>query len=897
MESSEVFVGRDAALALLRDAWADAAASRPRVVCVIGRAGMGKTTLARRFVTEHAADRARWAAADEGPAQQPFALVTRLLHMLGADAPDAPPAALADELEAGAALLQALGTPTRPYAVVVDDVQWADSPSQAALRFALRRLEAEPVLVILALRGESPASLDEPTRRLLADPRVAPCIVDGLAAAEIIDLADRMGAGRIDAATAERLREHTGGLPLHTVALLAERGDDLDGFGRVLPAPRSFTRVVHDRLQSTAPAARDLVSAGAVLGRAFSVATAGRLVRLADTGAARQEAVTLGLVDADGDTATFRHPLVRAAVYRDLAPARRRDLHAAAAEATAGVDSLLHRVDAADGVDDSLADELATAAADASGTTGGELLLAAARCTSPGARRDERTVAAAVAFLQQGAPTRAHALRPELDAAPATMQREVALALLDVDDGRFAAARDRCTAALADPGDAAPESVAEAHAALALARWAEGDFAGAVDDATIALRGDIGALTARCCYLRIVSLEVLGRLGELPPDHLPATLGTTDRLALDGITRYHRNDIPGAIASLEGAVGRSRSGHPTELFIIVLGMLADALFREGRWNDAALHAELAVSLARDTDAYGEQLLAHAAAAEIQSARGRSDAAAGHLDSIRRFAAAMPTWPTMTRLGMTEALVAIATDDRDALVAAERTLCAEPGRSEVTRRPAVPWRALVAEAQLASGRLDEASGTIEELTAAAHATQQQRAVPDIRRLTGWLAEAQGRLDDALAAYRISEADAAAAHAPLAVARLTFARGLLLLRRGDAAGGRATLMRARAAFARLGADPFLRRCEQAMDAADRASLAAMPLLSPRQEAVALLVAEHLSNREIAHRLYVGVKTVEYHLGQIYARTGLSRQELGARIRESPTWRVRRHIADAG
>ncbi|HET8927967.1 MAG TPA: LuxR C-terminal-related transcriptional regulator, partial [Microbacterium sp.] len=758
---------------------------------------------------------------------------------------------------------------------------------------ALRRLEAEPVLVILSLRSDAPTFPDDAMRRFLAEPRIGVCALDGLSLDEIVDLADRMGAGLVDGVTAARLHEHTGGLPLHTVALLAERGADrLKDAGRVLPAPRSLIGIVHDRMDSMTPAAREVLSAGAVLGTTFPAAVAGQLAQVADPTVPLREAAQTGLIEPASETAIFRHRLIRAAVYGDLTPARRRALHAAAAAATSGVESLMHRVDAADDVDDALAGDLATAALESDGAVRADLLLAAARRSSDAARRDAHTVAAAGVLLQHGLSARAHALRPMLDAAAATTGRDVVLALLDIDEGRFAAARERAATALAAP-DPDPVAVAHAHAALALARWSEGDFAGAVDEAAEALRGDVGALTARCCYLHIVALEVLGRIDELPPDHLPAGLSTTDRLALDGITRYHRNDISGAIASLDAAVRRGRAGHPTSLFILVLGILADALFRAGRWDDAALHAELAVSLARDTDAYGEQLLAHAAAAEIQSARGRLEATAEHLDGVRRFAAAMPTWPTLTRLGMTEALVAIAIDDHDGLLAAERTLTAEPGRTHVTQRPAAPWHALVAEAQLVSGRVDEASRSVDALRAGARLASQRQWAPDLARLTGWLAEVEGRFDDALAAYRIRDADAAAAHNPLAVARLTFARGLLQVRQGDTASGRAALIEARAAFAKLGAEPFLQRCEQAMDAADRASLAAMPMLSPRQEAVALLVADRMTNREIARRLYVSVKTVEYHLGQIYARTGLSRRELGARVRASPTWSARTHI----
>ncbi|WP_417564454.1 AAA family ATPase [Microbacterium sp.] len=881
----EVFIGRDATLAVLRDAWADAASARPRVVCLTGPAGIGKTSLARHFAAEFAADRLHWVSADESFLGSRMALLTRLVRELSPDSDGIPESA--DELQAGALTLRVLGESSQPYVLMIDDLQWADAESQNALRFALRRLEAEPVLVIIAIRAQAAASLDPPLRRLVTDPDLTECRLDGFTVVEIAELAQHLGT-HLDPSTAERLRAHTDGLPLHTAALLAEHGGEgLHDAGRVLPAPRSLATIVDDRLHALAPPVQEFLTAGAVLGTTFSAPTAARMARSAGITTPVRAAVRAMLVDpVSGDEVAFRHPLVRAAIYNGLDPARRRALHHAAAACTAGIDSLMHRADAADGYDDALADELADVAATlTSGRTQADLLLASARCTSAPEQRDARTIAAAAALVEHGLIARAQSIRPAIEATQASITREVVLAALEIDDGRFAAARDRCDTALAlaPTGDDA----ARAHATRALARWSEGDFTGAVDDAADALRGDIGAAAARCCYIRIVSLEVLGRLDELPDDHVPPTLGATDRLALDGVTRYHRNDIPGAIASLGEAVRRSRRGAPTSLFIIALGLLAESLYQEGHWDKAALHAELAVSLAHDTDAYGELLLSHASAAEIQAARGRFDAAAEHLAAVRRFATAMPTWPTMTRFGMTQAIVAIAQDDPAALREAAEILCAEPGRTIVGRRPAVPWHALIAEAQLRAGRPAEASESIAALRRGLGITRQARAVPDAARLTGMLAEAQGRPDDALAAYRLDDDAAAAAHSPLAVARLTMARGALQLRLGRVATGRATLTTARAAFAALGALPFLQRCEQLMDASDEASIAATPSLSPRQEAVALLIADGLTNREIARRLYVSVKAVEYHLGQIYARTGLSRRELGARMRESPTW----------
>ncbi|MGH3509151.1 MAG: helix-turn-helix transcriptional regulator, partial [Nocardioidaceae bacterium] len=355
--------------------------------------------------------------------------------------------------------------------------------------------------------------------------------------------------------------------------------------------------------------------------------------------------------------------------------------------------------------------------------------------------------------------------------------------------------------------------------------------------------------------------------------------------------RYY---TPGAVIALGDAVQQGRRGRSTKLFNVALGILAEAEFRLGRWDDAAIHAELAVSLADATDEFIAVVPAHGSAAEIHAARGRFAASAEHIDRVSVFEAVMPGWAVKVRAAMAQAFLAIAKDDRAMLRSAGRILLSEPIRSHVlARREAWQWRVMVAEAQLAGGALEEATETVAGLASEVRSLGLANAVPDLARLTGSLADAHGRHQDALDAYSIDAVAAAAAQSPLAVARLALARGELQVRVGDRPTGIASLEAARTAFAELGAVPFLGRCEAALAATG----ALTPRdggppgldLSPRQEAVALLVADGMTNKEIASELYVSVKAVEYHLGQIYARTGLrSRRELGARMRAAANHR---------
>lgn len=100
-------------------------------------------------------------------------------------------------------------------------------------------------------------------------------------------------------------------------------------------------------------------------------------------------------------------------------------------------------------------------------------------------------------------------------------------------------------------------------------------------------------------------------------------------------------------------------------------------------------------------------------------------------------------------------------------------------------------------------------------------------------------------------------------------------------------RARLSAAHDTFCRLGAEPFARRCGDELAACGlsprrRSSPAARFELSPQELAVAKLVSTGATNREVATQLVVSVKTVEYHLGNLFAKLGVtSRRQLPARL----------------
>ena len=249
--------------------------------------------------------------------------------------------------------------------LVVDEAHWADRPSLQAIIFALRRLVADRVLAVVALRDDRAADIPESLRRLIGGPQGTVLRLRGLDELDLHDLAESMGIRALGSHNARRLRYGTQGNPLHAKALLeefppsewgVERADD----DRPLPPPRSFRRLVQDRYAACSAAAQRLVDAVAVLDPRCPLPQAAALADIAEPLPALDEAITCDLLEAaQQDTPwrlSFPHPLVRSAVYDGMRPGRRHDLHLAASrldvdEATA----LRHRVAAATEADDELA--------------------------------------------------------------------------------------------------------------------------------------------------------------------------------------------------------------------------------------------------------------------------------------------------------------------------------------------------------------------------------------------------------------------------------------------------------------------------------------------------------------------------------------------------------------
>ncbi len=898
MRGVVAFVARQAELAQLADAVDTASAGQPQLVVLSGAAGSGKTRTVSELLSRCGDVVLLSAVADETEAGVSYGVISQLVgHRLW---PGATPDPAQDVATVGLQLLQLLGDTGGPAVIVVDDAQWADQASARALLFALRRLTTEPLCTLVLTRPEPPEVLQS-LQRFAEGAGGVSLHLSGLDDSAVADLAAAMGRGRLTRAQIRDLVRHTAGNPLHLVELLAELTPaQLSRAALGLPAPRTLSSLVRDRLGRCSPAAVGLVAAVAVTGGEVPLVAAAGLAGVRDPLPAMDEAVSAGLLHRRGAAPAFHvaapHALLAAAALEVLPSTLLRTMHtAAAAAATDDLTRLRHQLAAAAGRPD---EELAEVV--------------------------RRTTAALTARGHAAAayPLTTRAAGLVLDAG----QR--GRLLLDAARQALAASEPGAAAALLDevPDSCAPAEGAFLRGVLALHQrdrtqgqrqlelaWSrtsahEGDLRGEIAGQLAGLEIVLGHGMSGAAWaarsrpaahmvfptegLTAIGLAIAGRSADalrvLPPpgperQGAQGAHGDHGLLMARGIVELWRDDLAGAALDLRAAAASAGRGGQVFLQCFVLANLAEVEHRLGDWDAALLHSQASVSTVVDAGVRLNLAPAHALAVPVPARRGQWSAAEDH---VRAALDAAADGEEARGLGyaVTSAaqLAAARGQDQEVLNVTERLLRND---ADGMREPGIlQWPALRAEALVRTGRLGQADQELTELERLAHVRRHRSTSAAAARARGMLEDARGRPQAARAAFELSLRLHAGLEQPFERALSEWALGSALRRWGAADAAAERLSSAAACLRELRATPYLRRVEQELHTTGHTGPTIDERLTPQQVAVAQLVTAGLRNRDIAAELFISVKTVEFHLHEVYVKLGLtSRSQLARQMTE--------------
>jgi len=878
------FVGRAAELASLASAFEEAVAAHPSVVWIEGPAGSGKTTLLEEALVglpeEFVIIRAQ---ADEVANEVAY----ELARQLGSDTAEG-------AFFAGQALL---GTWARsqergPVVVVVEDLHWADPASSQAILSAARHLDQDRIVLILTSR---PGPDEQWERFRRDDGRCKELILRAFDANEVADLAAARGI-ELSPRQATRLTEHTGGHPLWVHTLLVELSpDELRNPGD-LPAPRSLASAVTARLSEVSPSGRALAAALSVINQRVALAVVGRVAGIAQPLEGFESLLAAGLVRWDsrepGSPVDFIHPLYRLAVYEDLPPTSRRDLHRSAAQVLTPTAVLTHRVAATDGADDALADELEASAASekvaGSIATAARNLLWASSVSGSTEQSERLLVEAGLAFLDAGQTPRATMLRAQLEACRDSPTRSLVLGLIDWELGDVASAeRWLGNATEGHGGEGSGLISARAWVQLAEIHVFQGRAQGAVDAARRAMALDErDAQTERLAWIHQsvgeammhggpAGLDLLSQRLPADPEQIPDR--EVDMLVTRATLAHYSARPASALADLRVVLGLIRRGAVPVQLARCHFLMASILTNRGNWDEALIHARTALAVASDDELVWVLSQCHAALGTLLAYRGEWEVAEHHVARASEMGASNESLEAMGTARLARAALARARNEPDRVIDELAPLASfAPALSALHF-----WPPLI-HALIDTNRIDEAQ---EQSTRLSRGADERRINLDNRVLLirARLAVASGQPEMAVTLFDEAREKFGPEDPFLDRVLLHRSYGRLLHSRGDRRRGIAELRIAWEMLTGVGAGPFVTHVEadlatSGLPSAPKSVSRSTLDLTDRERDVAVLVAQGMSNPEVADHLYVSRKAVEFHLGNIYGKLGItSRREL--------------------
>lgn len=778
-----------------------------------------------------------------------------------------------------------------PALLVVDDAQWLDHPTADVLAFIARRIESDPVLLLVAARDGYPGGLADaglPEYRLTG--------LDEATSAALLDAS----APDLPPSTRSRVLGEAAGNPLALLELPAAKGrlGDEQSLPGGLPLTARLERAFAGRVADL-PAATRLVLLVAALSDDDALpdilhaatAVGGTPLDLD----ALEPAAEAALIDLDVNSIRFRHPLIRSAVRQNAGVRQRRSVHEALA-ATLDADPdrrVWHRAALVSGIDEELAGELEDAGARARRRGAIDVALTALRraveVSAPSRRADRVFTTAELAF-ERGRPDIATAMLREierLDLDPLEVAR--ARYISELRDAHALADRGRVAGLIAIAEQAGALGDRELHHNLlwiAAARtwWASPG----ADTRQLVVDAANRAGPPTPADPRLVSIhayahpyanasKVVDCLREAADQ---PTMGVADAgfLASAGmVIGAFYDSLRFCTLAIDSARAEGRLGRLPRL----LATQAILAVRLPNWDIAIPAAEEACRLASELGQPIWLATAETAEAMIGALRGDPEAtarAAAHAEHL-----ALPLGAThivaLAQYGPVLSALAHGRNE-EALLGAERLF--DPRDPAHHLHFACMNIGDLAEAAALSDRSPEGRERLAEVEAEVGGAPAEWMAISLRHARAVLAS-----DERETAVRFAEAlGADLGPWPFWRGRILLAHGRWLRRRRRVTDSRAPLREAREIFDTIGASSWGDQARRELRASGERSRRRVPEardeLTAQELQIAQLAAEGLSNREIGQRLFLSHRTISTHLYRVFPKLGItSRSELSAAL----------------
>jgi DNA-binding CsgD family transcriptional regulator len=895
-----VLLGRQRERRAIEQALASARSGQSAVLALVGEAGIGKSELLRFAERQAGALEVLQVRGVQSETQLPFAGLSELLRPMLARLGDIP-APQAAALEAALALREAphvdrfaIGVATlsllaaraeeSPLLVLVDDAHLLDASSAEALRFALRRLLAEPIAVLLAARAGEPSLLDG------AD--LPELLLEGLEPREATQL---LGESREEVAA--RLHAATGGNPLALLELREEEFSVELAYGGPLQVSTRISRAFARRADELPEPTRRLLTLAAACASA-ELATLERAARELNLDSSQlSHAETAGLIALAQGTVEFRHPLARSAIYSEAPALERRAAHGALARALPA------------SAQDERAWQLALAAAGTDATAAVALEQAARRARARGALAVAAAAFERAATLSPDPAERERRLVEAAELAWASNQPERATSLL----ARSAAAAGGATAIELTRarlrGRIAVRCGPVRDGLKVLGGLAE-RVAGSNDELAVSLFAE--AVDA-CFYAGEVRLmqRFSHRMQELagpaspPRSRFLAAMaagmsdvlgGERDRRGVSSLRKavalaesdpelhgdeqllpwlamgplWLRESDAGVRLMTEAAAARARAA--VGLLPWLLNRVARHHAATDSWATARVEYDEAQRFARESGQRTELSAALAGLAWLEAREGRAQECRAHAEEALALSAQLgvglyETWAlrALAELALAAGEPAVALERFERV----RTRLAELGIGDVDVDP-VPE---LVECCLRLKRSRHAEQLAEEFSRRAQRKGQPWSLARAMRALALIDPDDLRAGELFA--RALELHARAADAfESACTRLAY--GARLRRARRRLDAREQLRAALASFEGLGAHPWAAMAQAELAAsgehARRRDPSTLDELTNQELQIARMLADGRTTREAAAALFLSPKTIEYHLRSAYRKLGV-------------------------